>query len=250
MALIDITNQKFGRLTVLFRDKEAESKRKDRHAMWRCVCDCGKEVSVIGKDLRQGKTQSCGCLQKERTSQSNGSNLIGKVFGKLTVVSQAPSKNQRTRWVCSCECGNLVEVCARDLQSGDTNSCGCLFSKGQALIIKLLSNLNYNYKSEYIFEDFPNARFDFAILDDNNQVKCLIEYDGPQHFEKTAQSGGWNNLERYETITHPKDLEKNKYCENKGIPLLRIPFYMYDLLNEETLEREIKNVQGICNLCN
>ena len=63
MALIDIFNQIIGRLTVLFRDKEAESKHKDRHAIWRCVCDCGKEVSVIGKDLRQGKTQSCGCLQ-------------------------------------------------------------------------------------------------------------------------------------------------------------------------------------------
>ena len=34
MALIDITDQKFGRLVVLYRDREAEIKRKDRHAMW------------------------------------------------------------------------------------------------------------------------------------------------------------------------------------------------------------------------
>lgn len=240
MALVDITNQKFGRLTVLFRDKEAESKHKDRHAMWHCLCECGNEVTVVGKDLRQGKTQSCGCLQKEKTSQANGCNLLGKIYGKLTVISQVNSQNYRTRWLCRCECGNFVEATARDLQAGDTNSCGCLFSKGEALIAKLLTNLGYNYKKEYIFQNFPNARFDFAILNSNKEVVCLIEYDGSQHFKETAQSGGWNTLERYETITHPKDIAKNKFCEDNHLPLLRIPFYMYDLLNEENLEREIK----------
>ena len=77
MALINLTNQTFGRLTVLYRDIETEKLKKDRHAMWKCKCECGNEVSVVGKDLRAGKTQSCGCLQKERTSQSNGSQLIG-----------------------------------------------------------------------------------------------------------------------------------------------------------------------------
>jgi hypothetical protein len=77
MALIDLTNQTFGRLTVLYRDIKTEALKKDRHAIWRCKCSCGNEVSVVGKDLRTGKTQSCGCLQKERTSQSNSNNLIG-----------------------------------------------------------------------------------------------------------------------------------------------------------------------------
>lgn len=36
MGLIDLTEQQFGRLTVLYRDKEAEKLKKDRHAMWRC----------------------------------------------------------------------------------------------------------------------------------------------------------------------------------------------------------------------
>ena len=41
MALIDLTGQKFGRLTVLYRDLKAESLRKDRHAIWKCECECG-----------------------------------------------------------------------------------------------------------------------------------------------------------------------------------------------------------------
>lgn len=239
MALIDMTNQKYGRLTVLYRDKEAEATRKDRHAMWRCRCECGKEVSVVGKDLRQGKTLSCGCLKKERTSQANGNNLIGRTYGKLTVIKQLPSKNHRTRWLCQCECGNTREVSARELQIGDTNSCGCLFSKGEALVAKLLSEANIPYKTEYIFSDYTAARFDFALFGDEGII-CIIEYDGPQHFEKTANSGGWNTPERFYNITQPKDLEKNEYCKNKGIPLLRIPYTKYNQLTKELLVKEIK----------
>lgn len=154
MALIDLTGQKFGRLTVLYRDKEAEKLKKDRHAMWKCLCNCGNYVSVVGKDLRQNKTQSCGCLQKERTSETNKNNLIGNRYGKLVVISQAPSKNKRTYWLCKCDCGNEVIKCGRDLSQGDSNSCGCLHSKGEAKLKSILNSLEIEYQSEYSFKDF------------------------------------------------------------------------------------------------
>lgn len=238
MALIDLTNQTFGRLTVLYRDIEAEKLKKDRHAIWKCKCECGNEVSVVGKDLRTGKTQSCGCLQKERTSKSNSNQLIGQRFGKLTVIKQLPSKNSRTYWECQCDCGNIKEVCARELMSGDTKSCGCLFSKGEHKIALLLDEMNITYKKEYIFSDYKSARFDFALFK-NDKLYCLIEYDGPQHFANGV-SGGWNSKERYDTITHPKDIEKNEYCKKHNIPLLRIPYYQYDILDKQFLEKEIK----------
>ena len=31
-------------------------------------------------------------------------------------------------------------------------------------------------------------------------------------------SGGWNSQERYDTITHPKDIKKNEYCKKHNIP--------------------------------
>ena len=240
MALIDLTNQTFGRLTVLYRDIKTEALKKDRHAIWRCKCSCGNEVSVVGKDLRTGKTQSCGCLQKERTSQSNSNNLIGQRFGKLTVIKQLPSKNSRTYWECRCDCGNIKEVCARELVNGDTKSCGCLFSKGEQKIALLLNEMNIIYKKEYIFSDYKNARFDFALLKNDN-IYCLIEYDGPQHFSDQI-TGGWNSRERYETITHPKDLEKNAYCKTHNIPLIRIPYTDYDKININYLQERINEV--------
>lgn len=55
--------------------------------------------------------------------------LTGEKFGRLTVVSRAPSKNKRTYWSCMCDCGNACTVEGYNLTSGKTKSCGC-FSAG------------------------------------------------------------------------------------------------------------------------
>lgn len=53
--------------------------------------------------------------------------LIGKVFGRLTVLSRASNdKYRRTRWNCRCECGNEVVVKSGNLLNNHTKSCGCL----------------------------------------------------------------------------------------------------------------------------
>lgn len=70
--LIDLTGQRFGRLTVVSRAKNT----KCRHPRWKCRCDCGSMPVVSGNDLRRGHTESCGCLQKERTSLYNRDNQI------------------------------------------------------------------------------------------------------------------------------------------------------------------------------
>lgn len=52
-------------------------------------------------------------------------NLVGKVFGRLTVVDIAPSVRGRAWWVCHCECGNIKQISASRLANGSTISCGC-----------------------------------------------------------------------------------------------------------------------------
>lgn len=51
--------------------------------------------------------------------------LVGLKFSRLTVISQEPSKNGRTRWLCVCDCGKNVVVDGKSLTSGNTKSCGC-----------------------------------------------------------------------------------------------------------------------------
>ena len=58
----DLTGQRYGRLVVEKLDY------KDRYGQihWRCRCDCGNYTSVVTTRLNSGKTQSCGCISRER----------------------------------------------------------------------------------------------------------------------------------------------------------------------------------------
>jgi len=62
----DMTGQKFGRLTAI---SHVGYKRK--YAMWKCQCECGKIITVLGSDLRRGNTKSCGCFKKDRASETH-----------------------------------------------------------------------------------------------------------------------------------------------------------------------------------
>jgi 5-methylcytosine-specific restriction endonuclease McrA len=66
-SLIDLTGQNFGRLKVIKRF----GSDKWKYATWLCKCICGKEIIVNCNSLRRGNTKSCGCLQREKASESN-----------------------------------------------------------------------------------------------------------------------------------------------------------------------------------
>ncbi len=61
MKMIDLSNKKFGRLTVLSRSENS----KQGQAMWLCLCDCGNKHTVKSIILRRGISKSCGCLEIE-----------------------------------------------------------------------------------------------------------------------------------------------------------------------------------------
>jgi hypothetical protein len=52
-------------------------------------------------------------------------NLIGQVYGKLTVIAKAPKYQGAIFWVVRCICGVGKHVRQNDLRSGRTRSCGC-----------------------------------------------------------------------------------------------------------------------------
>lgn len=58
-----------GRLTVT----QAAGKDRKRNLLWRCLCTCGSETIASGWRLRKGEPQSCGCLQREVTTNRNTS---------------------------------------------------------------------------------------------------------------------------------------------------------------------------------
>lgn len=233
--MIDMTGKKCGRLTVLERGKNNAQGR----ACWICQCECGKIITVDGVSLRNGRTKSCGCYQRDRTSDACRIDLTGKIIGNFTVleyIKKSSEDETRGKWKCRCNlCGRETYITTDNLKK--QYSCGCsITSHGEREIEQILSKYNIPFIkekrfSDLIFEDTKKlARFDFYV---NNTY--IIEFDGRQHF---VQSNGiFDNEEKFKR-TQEHDKIKNDYCKKHNIPLIRIPFTEIDKLNIDMLKPE------------
>lgn len=240
--------KRFGKLVVVERAGTHITPSGQRKVIWLCKCDCGNETVVQAQDLTAGHTKSCGCLP----TKSRGSglhNLIGQRFGKLVVIQRSEedykyeSKGKITtspRWICQCDCGNIITAQGGNLRSGATTNCGCdrAKSKNEIIISNFLTEHNIKYLSEYSFDDLRNQkgnllRFDFAILDNDNNVKILVEFQGMQHYIDC----GWFGLYQRKY----SDEMKRNYCVSHNIPLYEIK---YDDNLEESLERLLNKIQA------
>lgn len=228
----NLIGQKFGLLTVI----NYTSENRHGSALWECQCDCGNICYATTEGLRTGDNISCGCrnLGSEKFANRYKIDLTGKRYGKLTVIK---STSDRTNfgnqiWECQCDCGNICYVSTNHLQTGNTKSCGCLQgnSVGEIRIKQILDENNIKYKSEYIFSDLPNRRYDFAIFNNKNEIIQLIEFDGEQHYVEAPFFN--KTLEEQKQI----DEEKNIFAKNKNIKLIRIPYWKRDNLTLEDLE--------------
>jgi len=117
---IDMTGHRFGRWLVVSYAGDG---------IWNCRCDCGNEAPVIGANLRNGRSQSCGCLGREKLKEQRPATLIdetGNRYDRLLVLRRADrDPSEGVYWECQCDCGNLTEVRGKLLRSGHTTSCGC-----------------------------------------------------------------------------------------------------------------------------
>mgnify|MGYP006992064717 CR=1 FL=1 len=104
---IDITGQKFNRLTAI----SIYGKNADNRITWLCKCDCGNEVVVAGKQLRSGQTKSCGCYNKELTTIRNTKH--GKRYTRLYriwLLMKNRCNNPKDKYYY-CYGGKGVKVC-------------------------------------------------------------------------------------------------------------------------------------------
>lgn len=93
MHAIDLTGQKFGRWTVVRRSTNT----RQGQTRWLCLCECGSEDIVVSVVLRDGRSQSCGCLKSEKTigrSRKHGHSHAGRI--SPTYHSWSGMKNRCT----------------------------------------------------------------------------------------------------------------------------------------------------------
>jgi hypothetical protein len=106
----------------------------------------------------------------------------------------------------------------------------CRESRGEEKIAEYLIKNNVIFKRQHRIKECRNKKplpFDFAVFEDEEKtkLKCLIEFDGAQHFRVCPN---YKMEERDLAKIQYHDSIKNLYCEKENIPLLRISYKEYN----------------------
>lgn len=100
----------------------------------------------------------------------------------------------------------------------------CSMSVNEKTVFDWFIDNHFNIDVQYRFEDLIGKsgnpyRFDFAILDNNNNLQALVEIDDESH----------RNMAKYLEDAHERDREKDEYCKKNNIPLYRIPIQRWKI---------------------
>jgi hypothetical protein len=127
----DLSNRRFGKLTVLPSSFIKRDSKGRTCRYWSVRCDCGTVKSVRANSLLTGHSQSCSAMRHRRV---NFLDLTHHQFnnGKIVVIAYAgvgvdvnTGKSYR-QWRCRCSCGKEFTTRSGSLRQGKTRSCGCL----------------------------------------------------------------------------------------------------------------------------
>lgn len=256
--------------------QEAESyvrpdgKRPVRQAIFECP-HCKEHKHFITRICyaKNGHTKSCGCLgiqknietiQKYNLSEheiwNRKSLLKGDIVGDNGVIYikdiepyHSPTTGRPYR-----KCLFICPICNREFESllgnvstNKVKGCGIHNSYGEEKLDKILSKMNISFERQKKYKDlygqnssYPYA-FDFYLPDYN----CCIEYDGIQHFEYRKNSC-WNNKQNF-IDTQRRDKEKNQYCKENNINLIRIPYTDFNKLNQKYITNILEGLNENCS---
>lgn len=185
---IDLTGQRFGRLTIVKRVENSNTGL----TRWLCQCDCNKQTVVASGHLKSGHTKSCGCLRKELPklefhNLKHGHNRRNKtsqtyktwktMIQRCTNLKNPDYKNYGGRGIRVCEAWLSFEGFFQDMGERPPNMS----------LDRIDNSGDYrkeNCKWSTAKEQARNMRTN-RLFTINDITKCLVEwceiYDKPYH---------------------------------------------------------------------
>lgn len=163
---------------------------------------------------------------------------VGETIGtwKLISILSAGSKgvSHQNYGLCECTlCGRKKEIGISQLIEKSA-ACECFknHSTGEMLIKNFLDKKGVHYKTEQKFPQLVGVgggllRYDFGILSEQGDLLYLIEFDGEQHFDEPG------SLYNPDGLVQVHDAMKNEFAKANRIPLLRIPYYELNQMEEK-----------------
>ena len=222
--IINMMGQRVGRLLVIARGEDRVApKTNKRVVMWVCLCDCGNVVTVAGSALRgKNPTQSCGCLQRERTISSHiktaesYDNELKQINPFIIRVGEYTVRRDKTEHQCLI-CGHVWKTTPSKLLSG--RGCPNCFNRyktsfPEQAIYYYIKQIYNNVINKYQNIDRNISELDIFIP----SLNIGIEYDGRAWHKERS-----------------RDEKKYQTCVENNIMLLRVS------------ETEVENSELICD---
>ena len=250
--IVDLTNKKFGLLTVLER-----ARSQNGQLVWKCLCACNKHTFVTTSKLKSGHTRSCGCLKKQKHLFKNKvgrpykydvRNYLGRKFGDWTVIDFAHfSRTKNQYWLVECRCGVKKSVSLTNLISGESTRCR------QCHLATQRGDQHPQWKgTKNIPKTFFN-RIKIGAKERNIEFKLAIE-DLETLYLKQNQSCTYTNLKLTFASDSSQTASLDRIDSSKGYEITNVQFVHKDVnlmklnLDEDTFLNFVEQIfLGRCN---
>lgn len=207
---------------------ELISKYSNTQTKIKIKCKCGNVYTTSFYSFINSKhkgCKNCSALEgsKKKRLKIEDVKKIIESDNEYRLLSNDYINNRNKLEILHIKCNKKFKMAFDCFQSGQRCP-HCSSSKGEKKIEKWLENNNINFKKQYTFKDLiglggGRLRYDFAILNEDNSIKFLIEYDGELHYQP------YRKLEKAMEKLHKgqiHDKMKDEYCKNNNIKLIRI----------------------------
>ena len=186
------------------------------------ICPVHGNFKQIPSNHLQG--HGCGkCGNSIKYNKEEFINICLKIHGNIYNYDKVKYLGNKEKVIITCDKhGDFKQTPHNHLHKQGCPK--CKRSKGEIKVENYLIENNINFKPQYSFPDLKNKRrllFDFGVLDENNNLKYLLEFNGEQHykfdnhFHKTEEDFKKSKL---------RDNLKLDYCSKNNIPLFIIKY--------------------------
>lgn len=219
--------------SVLSKYKNSNTRVKMKHNKCGSINDVQPNNFLSGKRCKRCAVKLFGSKRRKTHNEFLNAvyTLVGDSYEVLTRYELASKKVLMKHN----ECSHVFGTKPNNFLSG--KRCPkCRSSKGERRIVKWLKDNNIQFEIQARFEDCKHIYtlpFDVSVYK-NDGTCILIEYQGRHHYESVDYFGGEERLKH----TQLRDRIKKIFCKNNNIPLLLIPYWEFNNI-EEILAREL-----------
>ena len=193
----------------------------------------------IGNLLSGKRCPDCAVDNNRKKYQMTKEDVVAgieKCGGKILNAEEYINNQKKNLRILCPDCGKEFTTSYRSFVQHGGQLCkecsSVAESLGERKIRLYLCGHNIEFQQEYWFQDCRDINplpFDFYLT----ELNTVVEFDGSQHYYPNT-----NHFTRAET-TQRHDKIKNKYCEEHGIKMIRIPYWKFDKIDEILSERII-----------